>query len=188
MWGLGVPVLFFVNINAPSDRMRLTLCHELGHMILHTATILDDSVMEEEADRFAGAFLLPAREVRPQLRQFNLRQLSNMKRYWKVSMAAIATRADQLGLITQYQKKSFWVEMSRLGYRKREPNEPQKERPKLISKMISYHIDVLKYSRSELAKILYLSLSEFDRMYGDHLLWQGDDDPSGGRTHLRVIK
>src|ERR1700722_14974135 len=32
----GLPILFFVNVNAPADRVRHTLAHELGHMVLHT--------------------------------------------------------------------------------------------------------------------------------------------------------
>src|SRR5262249_11776856 len=93
----GMPILIFVNINAPADRLRLTLAHELAHMVLHTTTLRDDDQMEQEADEFAGAFLLPAEDIRPQLRRgLDLRHLANMKSYWKVSMAAIAVRADRL--------------------------------------------------------------------------------------------
>src|SRR5436309_9411323 len=96
--------------------------------------------LEDEADAFAGAFLLPADEIRPQLRRFDLRQLANLKQYWKVSMAAIAVRAERLKLITPYQSKMFWIEMSRLGYRKREPGEPPKEYPKLLRRMVAFHM------------------------------------------------
>src|SRR5258707_14423565 len=106
-------------------------------MALHTITIKSDEEMEDEADAFAGAFLLPADEIRPQLRRFDLRQLVNLKGYWKVSMAALAVRADRLKLITPYQSKMFWIEMSRLGYRKREPNETPKEQPNLFRQIIA---------------------------------------------------
>ena len=105
----GLPVLFFVNVNAPADRLRHTLAHELAHMLLHTIAVKSDEEMEDEADAFAGAFLLPAAEIRPQLRRFDLRQLANLKLYWKVSMAALAVRADRLKLITPYQSKMFWI-------------------------------------------------------------------------------
>ena len=45
----GMPVLMYVNVNAPADRVRLTLAHELAHMVLHTTALLDDDTMEEEA-------------------------------------------------------------------------------------------------------------------------------------------
>ena len=183
----GLPILVFINVNAPADRLRHTLAHELGHMILHTTTVKDDEVMEDEADAFAGAFLLPADEIRTQLRKFDLRQLANMKNYWKVSMAAIAVRADRLKLVTPYQSKMFWIEMSRLGYRKREPNEPLKEVPSLLRQMVSFHIRKLGYSASDMSKLLHLSVQEFQSMYGEDMTGE-QSAPGGGRPLLRVVK
>jgi Zn-dependent peptidase ImmA (M78 family)/transcriptional regulator with XRE-family HTH domain len=181
----GLPILFFVNVNAPSDRVRHTLAHELGHMVLHTINVKSDEEMEDEADAFAGAFLLPADEIRPQLRRFDLRQLANMKTHWKVSMAALAVRADRLKLITPYQSKNFWIEMSRLGYRKREPNEPPKEHPSLLRQIISFHIKKLNYSHAEMAKLLHLGRSEFEEMYRAEIL---GEPLQGGRPQLRLVK
>ena len=180
----GLPILFFVNVDSPTDRLRHTLAHELGHMVLHTITVKSDEEMEDEADAFAGAFLLPADEIRPQLRRFDLRQLANLKRYWKVSMAALAVRADRLMLITPYQSKMFWIEMGKLGWRKREPHEPPKEHPKMLRQMISFHIKKLGYSAPEMAKLLHLRVSEFQTMYRAEIL--GDPHP-GGQPRLRVI-
>lgn len=174
----GLPVLFFVNLGSPADRVRHTLVHELGHMVLHTTTFKDDEEMEREADEFAGAFLLPADEVKSQLRRFDLRQLANMKSYWKVSMASIAVRAERLNLITPYQAKTFWMEMSRLGYRKREPNEPPQERPTKLQQMVEYHQRVLDYSDEDMAKLLCLTLRDF------HLMYEAEPPPN---RHLRLV-
>ena len=141
-----------------------------------------DEEMEDEADAFAGAFLLPADEIKPQLRRFDLRQLANLKLYWKVSMAAIAVRASRLELVTPYQSKMFWIEMGKLGYRKREPNEPPKETPNLLRRMISFHTMQLGYSLAEMARLLYLTVSEFQRMYRHDILGEHE------RPQLRVIK
>lgn len=178
----GLPCLIFVNKHTPADRIRHTLAHELGHMVLHTTTLHDDETMESEADDFAGAFLLPADEIRTQLRRFDLRQLANMKGYWKVSMAAIAMRADRLKLVTEYQRKNFWMEMGRLGYRKREPNEPPREEGRLLKGIIAYHTNKLGYSNSEMAQLLHLLPTEFDKMYNS----EGASERVRG--HLRVIK
>lgn len=182
----GLPVLFFINVNSPADRLRHTLAHELGHMLLHTIAVKSDEEMENEADDFAGAFLLPAAEIRPQLRRFDLRQLANLKAYWKVSMAALAVRADRLNLVTPHQSKMFWMEMSKLGYRKREPNEPAKEHPKLLRQMISFHIKKLGYSAAELAKLLHLKVAEFEQMYRNEILGVAPD--GGGQPKLRLVK
>jgi len=179
----GMPVLFFVNLNSPADRVRHTLAHELGHMVLHTTDLKDDDEMEDEADEFAGAFLLPADEVRPQLRRFDLRHLANMKGYWKVSMAAIAVRAQRLGLITPYQSKMFWIEMGKLGYRKREPNEPQREVPSLLRQMVEFHRKKLGYSPADLAKVLCATSADIEAMYGKAAL-----DPEPTRPQLRLVE
>jgi Zn-dependent peptidase ImmA (M78 family) len=155
-------------------------------MVLHTLAVKDDDTMEDEADAFAGAFLLPADEIRPQLRRFDLRQLANLKQHWKVSMAAVAVRASRLKLITPYQSKMFWIEMGRLGYRKREPYEPKKEIPSLLRQMISFHTKKLGYSLGELAKLLHLRVPDFEEMYRAEIV--GESASAGERSHLRLIK
>lgn len=161
----GLPVLFFINAGSPADRLRHTLAHELAHMVLHTTAFKADDEMEREADNFAGAFLLPADEIKPHLRQFTLPHLANLKSYWKVSMQAIAMRADRLNLLTPYQTKKFWIDMSKLGYRKREPNELPREIPMRLRRMVDYHQRVLDYSDKDMADLLCLTPAEFNTMY-----------------------
>jgi Zn-dependent peptidase ImmA (M78 family) len=105
-----------------------------------------------------------------------------MKLYWKVSMAAIAVRASRLNLITPYQSKMFFIEMSKLGYRKREPNEPPKETPSLLRQIISYHMSKLGYSISEMAKLLHLQVAEYTKMYG------ADTIVPPNKPILRIVK
>ncbi|MGH1417610.1 MAG: XRE family transcriptional regulator [Hyphomicrobiaceae bacterium] len=177
----GMPVLFFVNMNAPADRIRLTLCHELAHMVLHTTTLLEDEEMEIEADRFAGSFLLPSTAFRSQFGEFNIRQIANLKRHWKVSMGALVMRADNLKMITPYQKKSFFIEMGKLGYRKNEPNEPPKEYPRRIAQILSYFRKELNYTKSDIANLLFIHPDEFDTMYNSDMF-------GGTRPKLHVVK
>jgi Zn-dependent peptidase ImmA (M78 family)/transcriptional regulator with XRE-family HTH domain len=165
----GMPVLFFVNKSAPADRIRFTLAHELGHMVLHTLSLSEDDAMEDEADAFAGAFLVPADEFRPQLRRFDLPHIANLKGFWKISMQALAMRADRLGLITPHQKKMFFMDIGRLGYRKSEPNEPPAESPEAIAKMIRFHQRKLHYTDTDVATLLHLIPSEFSRLYNETL-------------------
>lgn len=178
----GMPVLFFINKNAPADRVRHTLAHELGHMLLHTLSLRDDEVMESEADMFAGAFLVPADEFIPQIRQqFSLRHLANLKSYWKVSMAALAMRADRLRLISPHQKKRFFIEMGMSGYRTHEPNEPPAESPKKLNRMVRFHQTKLDYTAHDLARLLNLFPHEFNKIYGHALL----ERPA---INLRLVK
>ncbi len=161
----GLPVLFFINNASPSDRLRHTLAHELGHMVMHTLVPDEDAKMEEEADMFAGCFLLPEDEIRPQLRPFGLPRLANLKAHWGVSIAALAVRADRLRLLTPHQYKAFWVEYNKQGYRYGEPVEVPRERPSLLRRMVEFHLTELGYSVAELARLLCLLPDEFADLY-----------------------
>lgn len=174
----GLPVLFFVNTNSPMDRLRFTLCHEMAHMVLHTTEFKEDGEMEKEADEFAGSFLLPHSELRAQLRRFDLPHLANMKAHWKVSMSSIAMNAHRHKLITDYQRKMFFIEMNRLGYAKREPNEPPREHPKMLRQMIEFHRKTLEYSEDDIASLLCTTPNEFRKLY------QVDPTPT---RHLRLV-
>jgi Zn-dependent peptidase ImmA (M78 family)/transcriptional regulator with XRE-family HTH domain len=175
----GMPVLFFVNTNVPADRLRHTLAHELAHMVLHTVTFKADDEMEKEADNFAGAFLMPKDEIRTHLRKFDLRHLANMKAYWKVSMSSIAMRAAYLQLITPYQQKNFFMEMNKLGLRRREPNEPPAEHPKMLGRMIEFHRRKLGYTDDDLSRLLCMNLGEFRATYAP--------TPAPSAQHLRLV-
>lgn len=179
----GLPVLFFMNTKVPGDRLRHSLAHELGHMILHTLSVKPDDEMEDEADAFAGALLLPPDELRVQLRQFNLRHLANMKSYWRVSMQSIAVRAARLKYITPYQSKMFWIDINREGYRKREPIEIAAETPRHLRDMVSFHRGTLGYSAKDMASMLNLTVAEYTAMY------ETGAPPEVQRgSHLRLVK
>lgn len=150
-WIPGLPPIFFVNTDFPTDRLRYTLCHEIGHIVMHS-TVGPDA--EREADRFAAEFLLPAREIRPALHDVSLPVLASLKRYWRVSMQALLMRARQLETITERQARTLWMQMSKLGYRLKEPIELPPEQPTLFRELLELHRTELNYSFSDLAELL----------------------------------
>ena len=93
-WSDAHPVVM-LNVGAPTDRRRLTLAHELGHLCLHRQGVPDD--VESDANAFAAEFLMPAETIRPELRNLTVGRLHDLKRYWEVSMQALIERAHQLG-------------------------------------------------------------------------------------------
>jgi len=164
-WPPGVPPLFFVNINSPADRLRFTLCHELGHIIMHQHYPTPD--MEQQADEFAAEFLMPGKEIRPYLADLSLPKLADLKPYWRVSMAALLKRAADLGEITQWQARSLWMQMGKAGYKTREPIELNipSETPSLWQEIVSAYSNDMGYSISELAKMLNLFEREAMHIY-----------------------
>ncbi len=118
-WSGAYPIVL-VNSAAPPDRKRLTLAHELGHLVLHTSYV--DEHVEDQANEFAAELLMPADEIRPMLRQrLTLTRLVDLKRYWGVSIQAIVERAYRLGLLAAAQRMSLYKQLSARGMRTHEP-------------------------------------------------------------------
>lgn len=161
-WLPNLPPLFFININAPTDRLRFSLCHELGHIIMHH---FPHPNMEQQADQFAGEFLVPAKEIKPSLDNLNLEKLAALKQYWKVSMASLVYKAKSLYKITENQARYLYMQLARLGYKTREPFEPPKEQPKLFYDLVQFHIQNLKYSLSQVSEMLALTEEEAKSVY-----------------------
>jgi len=156
--------IIFVNKDMPGDRLRFTLAHELGHIIMHR---LPTANMEEEADRFASEFLMPAREIAQYLSNLALDKLAVLKKYWKVSMAAILKQAQNLKQISQRQYEYLWTQMGKAGYRLNEPPElaiPQ-EKPSLIGELVELHLKELGYTVDQLSDKLAYRAEEFASVY-----------------------
>ncbi|HAJ26955.1 MAG TPA: hypothetical protein DCG53_06870, partial [Syntrophus sp. (in: bacteria)] len=62
-WPPDLPPLFFININSSADRLRFSLAHELGHIVMHKICRPDIKIMEDEANAFASEFLMPKAEI-----------------------------------------------------------------------------------------------------------------------------
>lgn len=150
----GLPPMIFFSTQAPADRLRFTLAHELGHLIMHALPSPD---MEKEAHRFAAEFLMPAADIAHQLTRVTLPLLATLKAVWKVSMGALLQRAKDLGTITQRQYIRFRTEFSRRGYLRREPAEIDilRERPVLLQAIVSFHVQQLGYGPRELAAVVH---------------------------------
>lgn len=158
----GLPPLFFINSKSPGDRLRFTLAHELGHIVMHS---IPNQNMENEADLFASEFLIPSHEIKPLLSTVNLPVLANLKAYWKVSMASILMKARDMGKVRQETYIYLWKEMSSAGYRRREPIDIPAEEPTTLKKMIEICRDKLKYSPSEISKLIALNEEETRTLY-----------------------
>jgi Zn-dependent peptidase ImmA (M78 family)/transcriptional regulator with XRE-family HTH domain len=160
----GVQPLIFINCNLPGDRYRFTLAHEVAHLILHNSPMSDDK-MEEEADKFAAEFLMPAIEIRPYLKSPSLGTLGRVKGLWKVSIKSLIVNSYHLKLITPSQYRGLNVNYSKAGYSKGEPFPIELERPSLLPEMVAYHIQNLSYSAQEIARLLLLEVDEFQDIY-----------------------
>lgn len=125
VWLSDMPPMIYVNRDMTQDRLRFTLMHEVGHLILHQRSVLrevsDD--IESQAHQFASAFLMPADEIKPQLRDLSFSKLADLKRYWRVSMSSLVMRARELEVISPANATGLWRDLSKRGWMKREPEQ-----------------------------------------------------------------
>lgn len=130
-WVDGVPVVG-LSPHVPGDRFRLTLAHELAHLMMHRRS---SDVSESEANRFAAALLFPREEFeaampeRPQLRDF-----VSLKGTWGVSVAALVYRAHELDFIDDARYRSLQIQMSK--WRRSEPGEFDPARGTLLGRLV----------------------------------------------------
>jgi Zn-dependent peptidase ImmA (M78 family)/transcriptional regulator with XRE-family HTH domain len=163
----GVPPLVVLNNEQPADRLRFTLAHELGHLVMHR---FPSPTMENEAHAFASALLMPAADIKPYLigRRIDLERLAALKPEWKVAMQALLMRASALNVVTTNQAQYLWKQINARRLRLREPPELdfEPERPTVISTMLRVHMDALGYSPEELARLLHIREHDLTSFYG----------------------
>ncbi|MFC0212129.1 helix-turn-helix domain-containing protein [Paenibacillus chartarius] len=127
-------------------RRQFDTAHELGHMLLHNWNtdyndiyLEEHRLIEQQADTFAGAFLLPKDAFLKDLHYpNNLNFYIELKKKWKVSIQAMIVRAFHLGAINYNQYTYLMKQMNQKNMRKKEPLDdvlsvPQ---PVLISKAV----------------------------------------------------
>lgn len=122
------------NTMKSAERRRMDLAHELGHLVLHWIGGARGRVSEREADQFASAFLMPAASVFAEApgRSPSADDLQVAKKRWGVSVAALAYRLHALGVISEWQYRSLFVEISKRGWRTQEPDEAAPETSSLL--------------------------------------------------------
>lgn len=174
---------FFVNASHPGDRQRFSLAHEIAHIVLHAYPEEDQ---EEQADRFASEFLMPEAEIRPQLRgRLTPARLVELKRYWKVSMAALIKRAGQLEIIDKAKVTSMYKMLSARGWRRVEPMPIAPEAPEVLGGVVATHLRDHGYSLDDLSKLALLGRAEFEQRYA--FAAGPAPGPTPGRARLRAV-
>lgn len=117
-WVNDVPVIG-LSPTVPGDRFRLTLGHEIAHLMFHKRPGAD---AEREANRFAAALLFPRDEFDAQMRSVkrpNLRDFVSLKSAWGISVAALVYHAHDLDYMDDQRYRALQIQMSK--WRKNEP-------------------------------------------------------------------
>lgn len=155
----GRPYIFLGKDKRNAPRSRFDLAHELAHIILHKKIKKSDfnkkanfKTLEDQANRFAGALLLPAEGFTRDFQTPSLENFLAIKEKWKVSLAFMIKRSSDLGLLTERYERTLWINYSRKGWRKGEPldDKIEAEFPSFLQKSIKLLINEEIMSPSEI--------------------------------------
>lgn len=123
-------IIAYSNNKTSAARIHFDIAHELGHICLHewSEDIEDISKdefkrKEREANDFAAAFLLPEETFRKDAERGpqTITYYKQLKKKWKVSIAAMIRRSEKLGIISTDDYQNLIRVMQRRGLRKEEP-------------------------------------------------------------------
>lgn len=125
------PYIILGNLKRSSVRRYFDIAHELGHLLLHYRlefTSMDrkeHKAIENEANLFAGAFLLPEAEFRADMQMVthltHPDSYIDLKKKWNTSLQVLGYRAAHLGIIHARDHRNFYAALHRRNYLQIEP-------------------------------------------------------------------
>src|SRR5262249_50334741 len=127
----------FLNTAKSPERSRFDAAHELGHLVLHKhggphGASAGQSV-EDQANAFASAFLMPSSSVWATIRTTpTVGQLIAYKKKWTVSVAALLYRLWKLKVVSDWQYRSMCIQIA--DFRTNEPEPAERESSQVLFK------------------------------------------------------
>ncbi|MDE2951431.1 MAG: XRE family transcriptional regulator [Chloroflexota bacterium] len=129
-----------INTNVPADRLRMSLAHELGHLVMDIGE-MPSKEAEKLAYRFAAALLAPADHVYQELGKsrghLDWGELEALKRKYGMSMAAWVRRARDLEIINHTAYKSLNIDLRKRKWHISEPVQYQGDEEPLQLKQMA---------------------------------------------------
>lgn len=162
--GDGLPSVVFINSRQPKDRYRFSLAHEIGHLVMHQTPTPEQEV---QANIFASELLMPTAEIYSQLYNLSINKFMDLKLYWGCSMQALIYKAWQTGRISDRMFKYYNIEMSKRGFRSKEPIEwnGSPETPSTLRQILSTYMEELDYTVNDFGEMLGLLDEEVAVLY-----------------------
>ena len=153
-----------LNTGKTGERGRFDAAHELGHLILHSEhRIPHGQDAEQEANRFAAAFLMPRASVLANnLANATAERILATKHTWRVAAMALTYRLHELGLLSDQGYRTACVDLSRRGYRTGEPGGIPRETSQLLSKVFRT-LRAEGTSPADVARDLHITTDELNR-------------------------
>jgi Zn-dependent peptidase ImmA (M78 family)/DNA-binding XRE family transcriptional regulator len=127
----------FLNTMKSAENSRFDAAHELGHLAMHQDGKTTGREAEDQADRFASAFLMPRADVLAVIPRVQyLEQIVQAKKRWKTSVAALNYRLHKMGVTSDWKYRDFCIQISQKRYNKVEPHEIEREKSVVWQKVM----------------------------------------------------
>lgn len=184
----------FLNTGKSAEKSRFDAAHELGHLVMHVKGGPGGRQAEHEADKFASAFLMPAKSVQGNApRGISLNEINQAKTKWKVAAVALAYRMhmEDVGLLSEWQYRQVFTQMSKRGWRTEEPDPRlDPERSQVLAKVFRAMREE-GVGRPEIARSLSIPLEDLDAViFGlamTSIQGEGNKASEPGRPELLLI-
>lgn len=187
-WAYDIPFIVLSADKQSAVRSRYDVAHELGHIVLHRnvddgrleSRKADQKLTEDQANWFAGAFLLPHDTFANDLSLPTLDAIVALKPKWKVSVSAMIMRAKHLGLISPERVDRLWISYGRRKWQANEPYDDQLpiEHPRLLSLAFDLALSERVIVRDETLNDLAFTPSDIESLVGLPRGTFSDDLPS----------
>ncbi|WP_417814629.1 helix-turn-helix domain-containing protein [Thalassospira alkalitolerans] len=176
-WSGKRPFVFMASDKNSAARARFDVAHELGHLCLHRWVSPEDiedkarlKVIEAEANRFAGAFLLPRKSFVNEVYSPRVEAFVDLKVRWKVAIQAMIYRCKNLGLFDERQVTLLYKQISYKQWRIVEPHDGPTglplEQPVLLRKVAEVVFKNKLMSVDELKARLSIAEDTIEQLVG----------------------
>lgn len=185
-WQNGSIPFVFLNTMKSSESSRFDAAHELGHLVLHRHGDPKGKEIEQQANAFASAFLMPRSEMLALAgRCRTVADVMVIKKRWNVSAMALVYRLHRVGVLTEWLYRSMCIELSSQGQRTHERDSAERE-GSLIMKKVFDALRVQGRGLRDIARDLRVPVEELHKLvFGLTAVSLGAANPSPTRTAQR---
>ncbi|MCW1520743.1 XRE family transcriptional regulator [Acinetobacter baumannii] len=166
------PFIWVASDKASYVRSRFDIAHELGHIILHKNLLPEDcnslkhKHIEDQANKFAGFFLMPSEAMSTTFRHITLDTLLAQKKRWGISVAAMISQCLNAQLIDEEQALRLRKNLSFRKWRTREPFDDtmEPEKPILLETSIKLLLEHGGFKKNNVIEKLGLSRGDIEQL------------------------
>ncbi|WP_342404243.1 XRE family transcriptional regulator [Brevibacillus sp. FSL K6-2834] len=170
----GRPLVIVGDDKGSAVRRQFDLAHELGHLLMHSWVEDQEQLtkeeyrrIEDEANHFASSFLLPESSFRKTVKtNYTLDDYVELKKYWRVSIAAMIMRAKEVRIISENRYTYLQKLISMKKMRKKEPLDDvlPLSHPTILRKAVRMLLESKIKTEMEIVYDVKISANEIERI------------------------